>query len=392
MTKAEEFLALEWRAMRRRIVASIGANQSEMTDATLAIPVGMYTDPARFQAEKDMLFRQTPLLAGFSMEVAESGDVMLFDGAGPGIFIVRRQDRTLNAFLNVCPHRGARLVREPGKRNIISCPFHAWSFGTDGALLRQPLAECFERDAPVHLTPVPVAEKYGLVFIRATPHGDPIDVDDFLGPAAQLLEAFRLEAAPFVAKESFIAQTNWKLALDPGCEGYHVPATHAQSIAPQLAPFITIHDSFGLHYRYVSPQRDHMQAVGKAEEDWPDTQYGAAHYIFPNIVFSFTKAIDGSLPVLALLRMFPGDHPGETLVVHNLYKPADAAELDDAPFQALHDAIIAINQTEDLLVAKEVWENYRRLAPNTKMVFGRNEMVLQRYHQKIAEIIGMPID
>ena len=108
MTRAEEFLAREWRAMRRRIVESIGANQAEMTDATLSIPVGLYTDPARFQAEKDILFRQTPLLAGFSMEVAEPGDVMLFDGAGPGIFIVRRQDRSLRAFLNVCPHRGAR--------------------------------------------------------------------------------------------------------------------------------------------------------------------------------------------------------------------------------------------------------------------------------------------
>ena len=98
------------------------------------------------------------------------------------------------------------------------------------------------------------------------------------------------------------------------------------------------------------------------------------------------------MPVLALLRLFPGDHPGEAHVVFNLYKPADAADQDSAPFQALHEAIIGINQNEDLVVAREVWENYRRLDPKTRMVLGRNEMVLQKSLKQIADVIGMPIE
>jgi hypothetical protein len=206
------------------------------------------------------------------------------------------------------------------------------------------------------------------------------------------MESLELHAAAPVAKDVHTAHTNWKLALDTGCEGYHVPATHTRSIAPQLVPFLTIHDSFGLHHRYCSPQKVHVEAAGKAEADWPPAFYGAVHYIFPNTVFSFTQAIDGALPVLALLRVFPGDHPGACSVVFNLYKPADAAGQDDEPFRTLHEAIIGINQNEDLVVAQEVWENYRRMDPAARMVFGRNEMVLQKYQTQIAEIIGMPLD
>ncbi len=391
MTKPNAYLEREWRSMRLRINEALSVNRADMTDQAVSFPVGIYTDPERFQAEKDILFRMIPLLAGFSSEVAAPGDVMLFDGAGPGIFITRRDDGSLSAFLNVCPHRGARMVREAERRHIFSCPYHAWSFSPDGALIKQPLAECFEGHNSVSLTPVPVAEKYGMVFVRAAPSGAPIDVDEFLGPMAPLMESLELTGATPVAKDTHPAQTNWKLALDTGCEGYHVPATHTRSIAPQLVPFLTIHDSFGLHHRYCSPQKVHLDAVGKPEVDWPHAYYGAVHYIFPNTVFSYTQAIDGAVPVLALLRLFPGDHPGECSVVFNLYKPADAAHQNDAPFQALHQAIIAINQNEDLVVAREVWENYRRLDPSTRMVFGRNEMVLQRYHAQIADVIGMPI-
>lgn len=384
-----EWLRLEWESMRRRIVSRIGENLSDMSENVVMIPLSDYTCPERFEAERQRLFRKVPLLAGFSQEVAAPGQVMLFDGAGPGIFITRRADGSLGAWLNVCPHRGARLVRDESRRESFACPFHAWRFNADGELIRQPMAPCFE-GASVRLTPVPVAEKYGLVFVRTDPDGDPIDVDEFLGPIAPLFKAFRLDRARPVAKDSYRVATNWKIALDTGCEGYHVAATHASSLSPQLVPFTTIHDSYGRHHRYCQPVRSFLECVGRPESEWPESSYGAAHYLFPNVVFSYTEAIDGSVPVLALLRLFPGNHVGETLVVHNLYMPADSACQDEAAFKALHEAIIRINQTEDLTVAAEVWENYCDLDGNTRMVLGRNEMILQRYHQDIADFIGMP--
>src|SRR5690606_19550671 len=143
------------------------------------------------------------------------------------------------------------------------------------------------------------------VFVRVDPAGEAIDVDEFLGPMAPLLKAFRLDQAKPVGKDSYRVATNWKIALDTGCEGYHVASTHANTLSPQLVPFTTIHDSFGLHHRYSQPARSFMQCVGRPESEWPESTYGAAHYLFPNVVFSYTEAIDGAVPVLALLRLFP---------------------------------------------------------------------------------------
>ncbi len=377
--------------MRRRIAQRIAGRGSDMTDHVVELPVSNYTDPARFEAEKRILFGETPLLAGFSGELTETGSVMLFDGAGPGVFIVRRADGSLGAWLNFCPHRGARLVRDSGKRASFSCPFHAWRFDHDGKLAGRPLGECFEgATGSTDLIAVPVAEKYGMVFVKAMPSDTSIDVDAFLGPIAPLLGSFALDGAIPVGKDSYRVETNWKIALETGCEGYHVPAAHAKSLAPQLVPFLTIHDSYGLHHRYCGPTREHLHCVGKPEVEWPETSYGAVHYIYPNVVFSYTSAIDGEVPVLALLRLFPGDNPGETQVVHNLYKPAAAKDQDNAPFVALHNAIIQINQQEDLVIAHDVWRNYSALPSAQTIMHGRNEMVLQNLHRQIADAIGMP--
>lgn len=388
----QQFLNEEWVTMRRRIVDRITQRQSDMVSHVVEIPIGTYTDPRRFEQEKSVLFTQTPLLAGFSGELSEPGSVMLFDGAGPGVFITRREDGSLGAWLNMCTHRGARLLRDCQNRTAFSCPFHAWRFDNYGKLIGRPLAECFDgANASVDLAEVPVAEKYGMIFIKAMPSDDGIDIDKFLGPIASLIQSFELEGAIPIGKDSYRTETNWKIALETGCEGYHVPAAHAKTLAPQMVPFLTIHDSFGIHHRYCGPTRDHIQCVGKPESEWPESSYGAAHFIYPNVVFSYTSAINGSNPVLALLRLFPGNTPGETLVVHNLYKPKNLRDQDDAPFVELHNMIIGINQNEDLVIARDVWRNYVGFSPEHLIVLGRNEMVLQKLHHQIAQGIGMPL-
>ena len=69
-----------------------------------------YTDPARFEAEKRKLFRKLPVLAGLTRDVPNPGDKMLFEEAGPPILIVRAKDGGIRAYLNMCPHRAAKVI------------------------------------------------------------------------------------------------------------------------------------------------------------------------------------------------------------------------------------------------------------------------------------------
>src|SRR5690348_4614820 len=88
--KVESQIDAAMRALERRTVAHLAAGgTTDWGPAPMPISATEYTDPVRFEAERRKLFGQVPLLAGLSCEVANPGDVMLFDSAGPAIVIVR---------------------------------------------------------------------------------------------------------------------------------------------------------------------------------------------------------------------------------------------------------------------------------------------------------------
>jgi hypothetical protein len=53
--------------------------------------------------------------------------------------------------------------------------------------------------------------------------------------------------------------------------------------------------------------------------------------------------------------------------------------------------VLDINRSEDLPMVGRVWRNYQSLPDPAPLLFGRNEMLLQRYHADVAEAVGMPL-
>eukprot|EP01035_Chromulina_nebulosa_P067812 gene67812-92910_t len=98
----------------RRVVEHIRNSTSDLADHPMRNDVSVYIDAARHAAERQKLFRETPLVACLSRELPGPGSFRTFDETGVPIIIVRGGDGTVRAFLNICVHRGARLVREAG--------------------------------------------------------------------------------------------------------------------------------------------------------------------------------------------------------------------------------------------------------------------------------------
>ncbi len=111
---------------------------TDMADAPMANSARVYADPLRYEAERRKLFLEMPLVAGLSGDIPNTGDTLVFDGAGRPIIVVRDAAGRANAFLNMCRHRGARLVNENGCHARFTCPFHSWSFDLNGRLAGQP--------------------------------------------------------------------------------------------------------------------------------------------------------------------------------------------------------------------------------------------------------------
>ena len=101
--------------------------------------VEAYTSAARAKDEWQVMFANYPQVMGLSGDLPGAGSFMTSDDLGKPILMTRDMDGRFHAFLNVCAHRGTRVESEKrGRRNLFSCPFHAWSYSPRGDLVSVP--------------------------------------------------------------------------------------------------------------------------------------------------------------------------------------------------------------------------------------------------------------
>ena len=395
-------VVVDWKARRqalgadlqRRMVAHVAAGgTTDMAAEPLSMGASVYTDSTRFDIEKRALFHERPVLACLSGDLPQAGDTRLFEEAGTPILIVRAQDGTVNAFLNMCSHRGAKLVTQCTRRAAISCPFHAWTFTLDGKLKGVPGRAGFEGIdfAQRDLVRVPAAEWNGMIFVRPAPGGEMLDVEVHLGSFAEELAQLELADALPVKAGVLPAQANWKYVMDTYGESYHFASLHRDTIAPYYTSNIGCYEAFGHHYRLVFPSKAQTLLAGSPESEWPQAEYSALQFVFPNTMF-FIGSVSGGKSYTQVFRIFPGETVGETRVHFAVYaqRDNDSAAHREEVAQA-YDATAHVVQTEDYTTASNAWANLATAPPAFRVVLGRNEIALQDFQRNVANVIGMPL-
>ena len=103
------------------------------------LPNECYTNKEYTLIERKKLFEDKWTVIGAASSLPKTGDVKPFDLLGLPLFIVRNKKNKIKVFHNVCSHRGVKLVDKPGNiRNVIRCPYHSWSYTSDGELVATP--------------------------------------------------------------------------------------------------------------------------------------------------------------------------------------------------------------------------------------------------------------
>ena len=394
--------AVDWKARRRnvgaellrRMVAHVAAGgTTDMAAEPLSIAASVYTDAQRFVVEKRALFDERPVLACLSGDIPLPGDTRLFEETGRPILIVRAQDGTLNAYLNMCTHRGARLVTECTRRPAISCPFHAWTFTLAGKLKGVPGRDGFEGIdfAQRELIRVPAAEWNGMVFVRPSPGKEALDIEAHLGSFGPELAQLELGDALPVKAGVLPADANWKYVMDTYGESYHFASLHRDTLAPYFTSNIGCYEAFERHYRLVFPSKAQTLLAGTPESEWPQEEYSALHFVFPNTMF-FIGSVGGGKSYTQIFRLFPGATVGETQVHFAVYahrdhdSPAHREEVAQA-----YDATAHVVQTEDYTTASLAWANLATAPSGFRVLLGRNEIALQDFQRNVAQAVGMPL-
>ena len=369
-------------ALIERALAHTDADTRDLGDVVRR-PVGDYLDPLRFAAERAALFRDHPVVVGHVAQLPGPGSFFTHDHSGLPLLITRDETGRLQAFANVCRHRGARLCDIPsGTARRLTCPFHGWTYDLAGALRGMPNAEGFDGCDPAGFTlaPVPVAERHGFVLVRPRVGGAPVDPARIIGGLDTDLSAQRPEGHVLALRHWEVA-CNWKVLLDNFLEMYHVPVLHHSNIGPMFEPNRSLYDRFGQNGRRIDPRRSIRRLAGEPRERWRLRDHAlATYYLFPNVQTFWTQ------DYFSWLSVWPVD-VGRSICVQCIVAdwPADTDERR-AHLQTnldLFDRTLA----EDFAMSEGVQAGLRSGAL-AEVTFARFETGAAAVHDAVDEVLG----
>ncbi len=197
-------------------------------DEHWSLPGWVYRDPEFFAAEKARVLRPSWQIVCHESDVPHPGDWHSLGFLGESILVVRGDDGGLRAFLNVCRHRGSRLVDgASGCARKLVCPYHGWTYGLDGALTGVP----FRRDYPAldtatsGLIPVELERWQGFLFVRLQGGGP--SVASMMAPYAAQIAPHRFADLRAIGRVTLRPRAvNWKNVGDNYSDGLHIPIAH----------------------------------------------------------------------------------------------------------------------------------------------------------------------
>jgi phenylpropionate dioxygenase-like ring-hydroxylating dioxygenase large terminal subunit len=355
-----------------RILDHIDHQTTDLSEAVWLEPVAHYTSPERFEAEIAKVLRRTPTPFCPSAALPEAGAYVARDAAMTPILAVRGADGIVRAFRNACRHRGTQLVEGSGCKKAFACPYHAWTYGLDGALRGVPQEHGFPGlDKASHgLVPVKTVEAHGLIFVtQDEPAAEADPVPDLIGPDWRLIKTAAQEIP-----------ANWKIVTEGVLEGYHIRATHAETFYPRQYDNLNVVEVFGRGSRITYPYRNIEKLRGAEPSDRSTAgRVTQVYHLFPNAALA-------TFPThVAMLVFEPLAIDRTRVVTYTLTGRSDAEE--DRAVVAKGQAFANQGAIEDRAVQSAVQRGLAARA-NEVFTFGLFEGAIRHFHQTLAEALG----
>lgn len=216
-----------------------------------------YFDPEHWELERKAIWLRTWLHIGHACEIPEPGSFIVreVEFAKASLLIVRGKDGAVRAFHNVCTHRGTQLVSEQseGKRSQFSCPYHMWTYGSDGKLLSAPDFERFYlKKDDCSLKAVHCETLAGMIYVNFAAEPKQT-LREFYGAIGDRLEELPVARATHFTEYTYVMDANWKTIFDNFQENYHLRFVHprnSEAILTEENPF-----GYPIEYGFYGPHR-----------------------------------------------------------------------------------------------------------------------------------------
>lgn len=358
-----------------------------LDDAVTAWPVDRYTCPDRFAREMQALFRTMPAVAAHSSELAGPDAFLTRDQAGLPLLLTRDRAGAVHTFLNVCRHRGTRLVGEAsGCRRRFTCPYHAWTYDNRGVLKGVTHGAAgfpgIDR-AELGLRRLGCTEAHGWIWIAPGANAAP-DIDGFLGGLAEDFAWFGADGLRIVHEERREWAANWKILYEGGLESYHFRIAHKETIGPFFQDNLSSYRMFGRHIRSILPRaRLDAEMALPAEGRSLRRATNLVYSVFPSsqllvqedhIVWIQALPLAPDRTSVRLATLAPAD-----------FDPSDREASAEATrhWRKNHE-ITARTLSEDFAIGESIQSGLSSGA-NADLHFGRFEGALDRFNRIVEE-------
>jgi phenylpropionate dioxygenase-like ring-hydroxylating dioxygenase large terminal subunit len=358
-------------------------NTTALAPDTWRQPSSVYCAQDRARAEQELLFDRVPLVAACSSELAGANAYVARNLTGTPVLIARQADGSVRAFLNSCRHRGTEVVwgESAGCGRRFTCPYHGWTYGTDGSLVGITTTVGFpdlDREGS-GLVELACAERHGLVFVARRPEvarAGGFDLDDFLGPLDTELASMGLGEFVVERRQDVEVEANWKLIMDGFLETYHVRFLHAATLTDRLFSDRSSYDRFGRHGRLASMRKTYDPAVVDPDEFL--SQLVVSYRLLPNTEVLW--AIDHYEVWQVEPDPVRPDHTTVRMALLTRPEQTDRAEHWARNLEMAMDIITS----EDFAAARSAQRALSGGAAPSEVVYGRNEPGVQHFHQEVA--------
>lgn len=339
-------------------------------------PALWYTAADVAERERESVFARTWQFAAPSAWLRDPGSYVTTTVAGEAVLLVRGQDARLRAMSNVCRHRASPVATAPrGSCRAFRCPYHGWTYGTDGALHAAPECEGVEDFDPssVRLPPIAVEEAGPFVFVCLAEAPPP-----FLPGALRHRLCDGTDDLVHVDRRVYVVESNWKVYVDNYLDGgYHIPRLH-----PLLHQFLDyasyrteLGEGWNVQHSATRRADDPSNAPGVgALRAGVDAEY---YWLFPNFTVNrYAGIIDTNL--------VRPTSPASCEVVFDYWFPAGASEASVARSIEVSEQI----QAEDRDICARVQRNLGSRFFDTGRYSVRREGGEHQFHQLLARALG----
>ncbi len=201
------------------------AFKAQHLDQASSLPAEVYVNKAFAEWDKQVVIKNSWQLTAHVSQLQNQGDHVVHEVAGIPVIVVNTGDG-IQAFYNVCRHRGGPLAMKNGNSKTLMCKYHGWNYHLNGQLKSAPEMQHNENfNVCDHKLPEIKSDIWqGFVFIALG--NDVPELSAVYDGIAEHIKPIDMSQMVFCRRDEFIIDCNWKVYVENYLEGYHLPHVH----------------------------------------------------------------------------------------------------------------------------------------------------------------------